>query len=81
MTAPDAAQVAAARVDRLLGQLRSGADPRAAVVAEELTRCLVQLYGGAVRRLRGLTNKTVNKEPKWRVKGPTLTSGHDKTWS
>jgi Fe-S cluster biogenesis protein NfuA len=51
MTAPDAAQVAAARVDRLLEQLRSGADPRAAVVAEELVRCLVQLYGAGLTRI------------------------------
>jgi Fe-S cluster biogenesis protein NfuA len=51
MTAPDAAQVAAERVDRLLGQLRSGADPRAAAVAEDLVRCLVQLYGAGLQRI------------------------------
>jgi hypothetical protein len=46
MTAPDAA---AAQVDRLLAQLRS--DPRAAAVADELVRCLVQLYGAGLRRI------------------------------
>jgi hydrogenase small subunit len=39
------------------------------------------LYGSAVRRLRSMTNRTVNKEPSWRVKGRELTSGHTKTWS
>jgi hydrogenase small subunit len=39
------------------------------------------LYGGLVRGLRGMTNKTVNQEPKWRVKGTELTTGHAKTWS
>src|SRR3954447_955487 len=51
VTAPDAAQAAAVRVDRLLDQLRSGADPRAAVVAEEVVRCLVQLYGARLQRI------------------------------
>jgi Fe-S cluster biogenesis protein NfuA len=51
MTAPDAAEEAAAKVDRLLEQLRSGPDPRAAVVAEELVRCLVQLYGAGLERI------------------------------
>ena len=39
------------------------------------------LYGSAVRGLRRMTNRTVNKEPKWRTKGSELTSGHTKTWS
>jgi hypothetical protein len=38
--APDA-HAAAGRVNRLLEQLRCGPDPRAAMVAEELVRCLV----------------------------------------
>jgi hypothetical protein len=42
---------AAKRVDRLLEQLRSGPDPRAAVVAEELVRCLVRLYGTGLERI------------------------------
>jgi Fe-S cluster biogenesis protein NfuA len=51
MTAEPDAQVAAARVDRLLDQLRSGPDPRAALVAEELVRCLVRLYGAGLERI------------------------------
>jgi Fe-S cluster biogenesis protein NfuA len=51
MTAPDAAEVAAAKVERLLDQLRSGPDPRAAAVADELVRCLVQLYGAGLERI------------------------------
>ena len=50
MTGPDAAEVAADRVDGLLAQL-SAADPRAAAAAEELTRCLVQLYGAGQARI------------------------------
>jgi len=46
----DAAQVAAERIDRLLAQL-SAADPEAAAAAEELTRCLVQLYGAGLARI------------------------------
>jgi hypothetical protein len=47
---PDA-HAAAARVNRLLDQLRSGPDPRAALVAEELVRCLVRLYGAGLERI------------------------------
>ena len=45
------AELAAARVDRLLEQLRCGPDPRAAAVADELVRCLVQLYGDGLDRI------------------------------
>jgi Fe-S cluster biogenesis protein NfuA len=51
MTAPDSAEAAAQRIDELLAELRSGGDPRAAVVAEELTCCLVQLYGAGLERI------------------------------
>jgi len=34
-------------------------------------------YGALVRRLRGITNGTVNKEPKWRHNKEALTSGYD----
>jgi hypothetical protein len=54
MTAPDPAQLAADRIDGLLEQLRSGPDPRAAVIADELVRCLVQLYGAGLTRIMGL---------------------------
>jgi hydrogenase small subunit len=33
-------------------------------------------YGPMIRRLRALTNSTVNEEPKWRHPGPRLTSGY-----
>lgn len=48
--APDA-HAAAGRVDRLLEQLRTGPDPRAAAIAEELVRCLVRLYGAGLERI------------------------------
>src|SRR3954468_12951426 len=34
-------------------------------------------YGAVVRRLRGITNGTVNKEPKWRHNREALTTGYD----
>jgi Fe-S cluster biogenesis protein NfuA len=45
------AEAAAERVDALLAELRRGADPRAAAVADELARCLVQLYGAGLARI------------------------------
>jgi hydrogenase small subunit len=33
-------------------------------------------YGSLIRRLRAITNHTVNEEPKWRHNGPALTSGY-----
>jgi hydrogenase small subunit len=41
---------------------------------------MVKGYGQLVRRLRGITNKTVNKEPKWRHNQPVLTTGYDPRW-
>jgi hydrogenase small subunit len=38
------------------------------------------LYGGLIRPLRRMTNKTVNKEPKWRKRGSKLTTGHTPGW-
>jgi hydrogenase small subunit len=37
---------------------------------------LINAYGRTVRTLRGLTQATVNKEPKWRHAGPELTTGY-----
>jgi Fe-S cluster biogenesis protein NfuA len=54
MTRSDAAEMAGARVERLLGQLRSSTDPAAAAVAEDLVRCLVQLYGDGLHRIVGM---------------------------
>jgi hydrogenase small subunit len=36
----------------------------------------IGIYGAAIRSLRSLTNKTVNKEPKWRHRGTDLTTGY-----
>jgi hydrogenase small subunit len=40
---------------------------------------LIGMYGRVIRRLRGLTNTTVNKEPKWRHRGHELTTGYHPT--
>jgi hydrogenase small subunit len=34
------------------------------------------MYGRIVRKLRSFTNTTANKEPKWRHRGPVLTTGY-----
>jgi hypothetical protein len=36
----------------------------------------LSVYGRVIRGLRGLTNSTVNKEPKWRKPGRELTTGY-----
>ena len=41
-----------------------------------LSSSMVSMYGKIVRRLRSLTNTTVNKEPKWRHRGPQLITGY-----
>ncbi|HEY9013944.1 MAG TPA: hypothetical protein VIM84_02635 [Gemmatimonadales bacterium] len=33
-------------------------------------------YGRTIRKLRSITNDTVNKEPKWRHRGTKLTTGY-----
>jgi hydrogenase small subunit len=40
---------------------------------------LIGMYGRIIRKLRGLTNTTVNKEPKWRHRGGELTTGYHPT--
>jgi hydrogenase small subunit len=37
----------------------------------------IQPYGRLIRRLRGITNTTLDKEPRWRHNGDALTSGYD----
>jgi hydrogenase small subunit len=34
-------------------------------------------YGAFIRKMRGITNLTANKEPKWRHNGDALTTGYD----
>ena len=46
-----------------------------------LSSSVMGVYGPVIRRLRGITNKTVNKEPKWRHNRPELTTGADPRWS
>ena len=41
-----------------------------------LHRALIGSYGKMIRTLRGITNSTVNKEPKWRQRGRELTTGY-----
>ena len=45
-----------------------------------LSSALNRPYGALVRRLRALTNATMNREPKWHHNGPALTSGYDPRW-
>ena len=33
-----------------------------------------------MRRLRGITNRTMNTEPKWRHNRDALTTGYDPRW-
>jgi Fe-S cluster biogenesis protein NfuA len=52
MTAPDdAAEQTAERIDQLLAELRARTDRRVAEAAEQLTACLVQLYGAGLARI------------------------------
>ena len=38
------------------------------------------MYGTVIRSLRGFTQRTADKEPRWRVKGSELRTGYQKTW-
>ena len=42
-----------------------------------LSSVSVTAYGAMITSLRGITNRTVNKEPKWRHRGTRLTSGYE----
>jgi hydrogenase small subunit len=42
---------------------------------------MIGVYGGMIRRLRSMTNSTVNQEPKWRHNKGELTTGYDPRWS
>jgi hydrogenase small subunit len=37
----------------------------------------IAIYGRLIRFLRGFTNRSDNKEPKWRHKRPELTTGYE----
>jgi Fe-S cluster biogenesis protein NfuA len=51
MAERQSAEIAGERVEKLLAELRDSADPRAAVTAEALVRCLVELYGAGLARI------------------------------
>ena len=38
------------------------------------------LTGSLIRALRGFTQRTLNKEPKWRVPGGKLKTGYQARW-
>ena len=39
-----------------------------------------EMLGGVIRTLRGFTEHTVDREPKWRHPGSSLDSGYDPPW-
>jgi hydrogenase small subunit len=41
-----------------------------------LSSSMIHSYGALIRRLRSITNRTLNTEPKWRHNRPELTSGY-----
>jgi hydrogenase small subunit len=41
----------------------------------------ISIYGKTIRALRNVTNRTVNKEPKWRQRGTQLTTGYHPTYA
>jgi hydrogenase small subunit len=45
-----------------------------------LSTTLIKPYGAFIRRMRGITNITANKEPKWHHNREVLTSGYDPRW-
>jgi hydrogenase small subunit len=45
-----------------------------------LSSTLTGVYGTLIRKLRSITNATVNKEPRWRHNKQELTTGYDPRW-
>ena len=61
--------------------------PYAALTADDrpppgggLSSAVSGAYGPMIRKLRSITNKTVNKEPKWRHNRDALTTGYEPRW-
>ncbi|QPP09669.1 hydrogenase expression protein HypE [Streptomyces bathyalis] len=46
-----------------------------------LSSSLMGLYGPFIRSLRSITNRSANREPKWRHDEPALTSGYQPRWT
>ncbi len=44
---------------------------------DKISSALLKPYGALIRKLRGMTNTTMNEEPKWHHNRPELTSGYD----
>lgn len=53
-------------------------EPPGSKLSTEITS---QVYGPLIRRLRAITLGSVDKEPKWRHPGQTITTGYKPTWS
>jgi hydrogenase small subunit len=45
-----------------------------------LSSSMTKVYGAMIRKLRSITNDTVNKEPKWRHNRDALTTGYNPRW-
>jgi hydrogenase small subunit len=45
-----------------------------------LSSMMATPYGALIRRLRSITNHTVNAEPRWRHNRPELTTGYNPRW-
>ena len=45
-----------------------------------LSSTLIRPYGAFIRRMRGITNATANREPRWHHNREALTSGYDPRW-
>ena len=46
----------------------------------KISSSAIGAYGAVVRKMRGITNHTLDKEPKWRHTGPELTTGYRPRW-
>jgi hydrogenase small subunit len=46
----------------------------------KLSTATNMISGGLMRALRGITEHTVDTEPKWRHKGERLDTGYDAPW-
>jgi hydrogenase small subunit len=45
-----------------------------------LSSAMAKAYGTFIRTMRGITNKSVNEEPKWHHNRPELTTGYEPRW-
>jgi hydrogenase small subunit len=46
----------------------------------KLSTTAVGVYGKTISRLRQITTRTLDKEPKWRTPADRLTTGATRTW-